>query len=66
MTQGMSVAEPASRSNMMAANRKTRREFPENWVIIVASGLKFGRFEEAFLSSEDFLLIDHQCNTTFS
>jgi hypothetical protein len=61
----MSVAEPASRTNMIAANRKTRREFPENRVMIPASGLKLGRFEAAFLSSEDFLLIDHQCKTTF-
>ena len=40
-----------------------RREFPENRVIIPTSGLKFGRAEEAFLSSEDFLPINHQRRT---
>jgi hypothetical protein len=44
----MSVAEPASRINMIEANRKTRRELPENRVMIPAKGLKFGRFEEPF------------------
>lgn len=41
-----------------------RREFPENRVIIPTSGLKFGRVEELFLSSEDFLLISHQRRTS--
>jgi hypothetical protein len=56
----MNVAEAASSTNMSAASRKMRREFPENRVMIPISGLKFGLFEEPFLSSEDFLLIAHQ------
>lgn len=59
----MNVAEAASRINMSAASRKMRREFPEKRVIIPTRGLTLARFEDPFLSSEDFLLIGHQHKT---
>jgi hypothetical protein len=39
---------------------KIRLELPENRAIIATSGRIFRRFEAAFSSEEDFLLISHQ------
>jgi hypothetical protein len=61
---GMDKAVTASRISISNDRSKIRREFPEKRAIIPASRLRFAPLEEAFLlllSSEDFLLMSHQC-----